>query len=527
MQSEDVPMPSAGDSSPLPTVIPLPAPPTTQRFVLAPPPPPPPLPLSLAPSSAPASDEHVVQDGMQLMASFGGQVDALQRHALRQKKWALVLLLPHMESCSAPTSPLRSRPAWGPDAYHQPKRLFASAHVAENVLLWRRTCGSSDAEKYAAFFPTDGFPHVALLDPRSGERLCVWGNEDGKGMSEGGICDGLWEDVLKDLDLFLEEHTLEDGALGPLHMAEKSWAARTRRVGENGPERNLQSTAVMDDEDAAIAAAIAASLAESEPHGTDEYHGGSSSDGDVEDDDSEEMYTDSSDESDEEEEEDYKSDDIFASHGSIDDNDDKTASESTGSTVGDEGMPFSQTPVSPPASRPVLIPPRREIGPSSVESLSSSYLDRMDSCFRSSTNPSLVETRRLRQEQDAELAASLQEDRERETKEEEEMAARARKKEFQLEADARLPDEPKEGKEFVTIAIRMADGSRILRRLNSFDTLSHVADLAIARIGCVSLKERIPKDVLRVAGGKVGSVDWNVTLMEMGLSGRAMVMLNL
>ena len=388
--------------------------------------------------------------------------------------------------------------------------------------MWRRTKGSSDADRYQAFFPVDGHPHLALLDPRSGERLAVWGNQDGQGMeSYNSITDDLWDVVLEDLDKFLESHSLEDGALGPVHLREKSWAVRTRRVTERASVScpNLPPTSVMDDEEAAIAAAIAASLAEAENNDQ------KSSDNDYSDD------CDSSGSSDE-----ILSTDSIAGEGTTSaeqasSGSEETATPSEGSSeVGSSSIDISTRldETRRAVSMPVPIPSRaQDPSPSSIESLSHSYIERMDSRFRSNTNPALLEARRLRQEQDEELARSLQEDRKRNLEERLAAAKRAAEKTQRLAAVARLPDEPLEDSaEALTIALRVAGGARIGRRFSGRDKLRSVADFATAEIGCIDLLSKDPKRVLRIAGGELSAGSWETRLGEMGLSRRTMLILN-
>lgn len=507
---------------------------TTSRRISMPPIPPtspPLLPLFASPTTPPASpNDEAPPPHHHLLSSFVGTLEPLLRSALRHTKWALILVLPNNNrSFSSPSSPTTTaRPAWGPRAYHQQNKLYAPQEVADTIMLWRRTTGSSDAERYQAFFPVDGHPHLALLDPRSGERLAVWGNVDGQNMmSHNAISHNLWNVVLDDLKTFLKTHSLDDDALGPAHFREKSWAVRTRRIAQGPSSPSLQPTSVMDDEDTAIAAAIAASLAETERTTPEDDQDASSweygypEDGYPEDDDS--------------------SGDMYSNYGMTQDGD---GSAEQGSTEGDENVTLSERSselgsatmdiststagLRRTASMPVPIPPRgREPTPSSVESLSLSYIERMDSCLRSSTDPALLEARRLRQEQDEDLARSLQEDRKRIREEELEVAKRAAEKAQKLAAEARLPDEPGEGAEGVfTIALRLPGGLRITRRFNSFDKLISVADFAIANIGCVQITRRTPTTVLRIPGFKIQPSSWGTQLKEMSLSSRTMFILN-
>ncbi|KAI0566648.1 Ubiquitin-like protein [Gracilaria domingensis] len=493
----NTPPPSPQPASPPspPPVIPLlPAPaPATSAPV------PPPLPAPPTPVAP------VQQPSEPVLHSFIGTLDALQRAAQRQNKWVLIIILPSLTPSSAPSSFPATRTAWGPNASHRPSVLHTTTDINDKFILWRRTTGSSDAERYTAFFPVDGLPHVALLDPRSGERLCVWGNVDGANMDQNRISEHLWSTVQESLHKFLEQHSLEDGALGPLHTQDKPWAVRTRRMSH--AVESFPSTSVMDDEEAAIAAAIKASL-EDVAAGNSVFDNDHVSDMDRSDD------TDSTDAT-------PTLDDYGPSSSSNDGEGDQSSDV-------DIELTSHPQPVLPQPSRPILIPERRRDAavPSSVESLSSSYMDRMQSSFRSSANPQLVQFRRLREEQDAELARSLQEDRARERKELAEAEHKAAVKEHMLNAAARLPDEPTENSNCLTIAIRIGGGKRITRRFNRSDLLQSVADFVIASSGIISLAKAEPCLALKTAGPPLKRVSWQTRLSDLGLSNRTMFTLN-
>jgi len=141
-----------------------------------------------------------------------------------------------------------------------PYRLLCQSEDLSNAVnAWRPRKSSSFAESYTSFFPASAELHIALIDPRSGERLHVWGeptNEDANDAEE-----VEWDDVLEYLKTFISQHTLDDHDLGPLHHRDKPWSVRTKR--DTPVLAPLPPTSVMDDEESAIAAAIAASLNES------------------------------------------------------------------------------------------------------------------------------------------------------------------------------------------------------------------------------------------------------------------------
>lgn len=391
-------------------------------------------------------------------------------------------------------------------------------------MLWRRTLGSAEAERYQAFFPTDGHPHLALLDPRSGERLAVWGNIDGENMAgPTKLDDTFWSQVLCDLEEFLKLHSLEDGALGPAHYQEKPWGVRTRRVLERPHDLNVTATSVMDDEEAAIAAAIAASLADSDAVRTNQDQTSSSEDPCSEDrDEHEHFYS-----SDSMTQDEYDS----SNNGSQDDEDsiNKALSE-TGNDDETEEMDITGGggTTQDTKSQSIAISSHRRDTSSSIESVSLSHIERMESRLRSSMDPDLVAARLLREEQDAELAKSLQEDRLRAQEEQEAAAKRELRKEQQLLAKARLGEEPFEcSADVVMIALRLPGGVRIARRFYSFDRLERVADFAIAETGCAGILGKTPKEVLRVPRGNVEAEKWDVEIRDLNLGNRVMFVVHL
>lgn len=387
-------------------------------------------------------------------------------------------------------------------------------------MLWRRVSTSTDAQCYTNFFPVDGLPHLALLDPRSGERLAVWGNDDA-GMFANALHHQLWHSVLDDISHFLPLHSLKDSDLGPAHRADKPWAVRTRRVSRTPSASAQQSTTILDDEQAAIDAAIAASLADmesSDPSHTD----AAQSDDEVGHDPDEEV-----------------DDDVDVDHVvDVDDdeeqeNDDQTSNDLNSTTTDVESLPpATSSPMltTPAASSPV--PTRRlSLGsqqsipvpmatPSSVESLSSSYLERMASCLRSSADPELAERRRLREQQDTELKEALLKDR---------AVAEMKQRAAAVIADAedRLPPEPHANDETaLCIALRLPDGKRLSRRFSPFSNVRVLTDLAVANGGSVADVKFVKVcRTLSSPGLDLSRVSWETPLSDLKLPKRSMFFL--
>lgn len=426
------------------------------------------------------------------LTPFVGSMERLLQVGVQQKKWLLIVLFPNGVS-------------------YPPPPLQAPEDVQNNVLLWRRQASSPDASRYSAFYPIDKVPHVALLDPRSGERLLVWTRDDGgdspqdkppSDCTHSTVCPQLWDMVLENVSEFLPQHSLEEFALGPTHFREKPYSVRTRRISETsaGSQHILAPTSVMDDEKAAIAAAIAASLKDIE----------SPSDGDVE----------MSDNDGADDEELALSSDTSSEAGL------STPSVSTAISVDFGGASQSSEQngkAIPLPSKPVVIIRKQaNVLGSSVESLSSSYLERMASCLRASTDPALLETRRLRQEQDDELRAALESDRVREAREHEDAMLVRRTQILLAEAQTRLPEEPHKGTG-VCIALRFPDGQRVSRRFNIEDRFSNIGDWAIiATNGGLAFSLDLPVQAyLKSVGVVLDEATWHTKLCDMPLGRQA------
>ncbi len=531
---------------------------TPPPSVLLMPPPPPPI-STFTPSARPPVARPPETPTLRVVS---GTLTTAQRSSHRASRWLVVVL--DFESAL-------------------PFRLSAPSAVLEVVNIWRPRKASSFAESYTSFFPASSDLHIALLDPRSGERLHVWGepsHEDGEAP------EFKWDEVVKYLETFIAQHSIEGHDLGPLHHRDKPWAVSTRR--ESPAIDPLPPTSTMDDEEAAIAAAIAASLAESKKAEENEEFEMEDDDFEVEDEEDEELLEE---EEEVEEEEDSAADgnevsspgecDITANDESSNDQSSSSADMETpvssrstsaavpipgswsdvasaGTPASYQGLPVSgssdsdgeggngntETPsIVIPGSRPALrSTPRRmsmspallsrnrmagrspalsrtpTFTPSSVESLSSSYLERAHSRLRSALDPALLESRALRLQQDAELAASLEEDRRKEREKRELEDKERRAKQERDDARNRLPVEPEKG---VSVALRMPDGSRVARKFDPKTKLSLLADLCLAHCG-VSIIGKSPNEVLWNRGSLKKDAAWTAEIGEVCTDTRVM-----
>lgn len=522
-------------------------PPLSSAVLFMPPPPPPITSISPARPPVPRPPETPT------LRVVSGTLTTAQRSSHRGSRWLLVVL--DFESTL-------------------PFRLSAPSAILDAVNIWRPRKASTFAESYTSFFPATSGLHVALLDPRSGERLHVWGEPSHE---DGDAIEFDWEEVVSYLETFLAQHSIEGHDLGPLHHRDKPWAVSTRR--ESPAIDTLPPTSAMDDEEAAIAAAIAASLAESRKTTEEDDYEMDDDDefDDIEDDEDEHQIEDDSGVEGGAESSPAESDIAGNDIPLIDISSNSAESDTTNSSrsipaavpipnswsdIVSAGTPVSypgvqvgggsdsdgdSNPATPSIAIPGLRPSLRDtsrrmsmspgilarnrmparspalsrtptFAPSSVESLSSSYLDRAHSRLRSAHDPSLLESRALRLQQDAELAASLEADRrkEREKREAEERVRRAQQE--REDARNRLPPEPTQG---ISVALRMPDGSRVTRKFDPKNKLTSVADLCLAHSG-VNIVDKPPSQVLWNRASLKKDAAWNADIGDVCTDTRVM-----
>mmetsp|Transcript_7919 Transcript_7919/g.16970 ORF Transcript_7919/g.16970 Transcript_7919/m.16970 type:complete len:385 (-) Transcript_7919:63-1217(-) len=183
-----------------------------------------------------------------------GSLEKALEIGARNHKWILVNIQSHNEFSSM----VLNRDVWGDDA--------VQALVGSAFYLWQRYVATADGERYKTYYPFDNLPHIALLDPRTGESLLTWESSG----------EPTWtlscERLLADLTDFLDAHSLQQDSIGPAHL-KKSRALEEFAAGSAvddlgygaassaGAAQNAPSSSMMD-EDAQIAAAIAASISD-------------------------------------------------------------------------------------------------------------------------------------------------------------------------------------------------------------------------------------------------------------------------
>lgn len=172
--------------------------------------------------------------------NFTDNMDAAMTNGQNQMKWLLVNI---QKSGDFPCLVL-NRDVWADAAVRE--------LISARFIFWQRDVATEHGSRYKQFYPFEAAPHVAIIDPRSGERMAVWGG-DGEAIDK--------DTLMSDLIDFCDRHSLEDDGDAPHRAATRRPAVSTR------PERASSSSAPVDlerdvreTEDAQIAAAIAASM---------------------------------------------------------------------------------------------------------------------------------------------------------------------------------------------------------------------------------------------------------------------------
>lgn len=165
--------------------------------------------------------------------NFSGVLDEAMRAGVRQKKWLLISL----QRSDVFSSLLLNRDVWSQGDVEEV--------VAAHFILWQRDERTDQGSRYKQFYPYQQVPHLAIIDPRSGERVRTWGGT-------GNAIDK--DDILTKLVDFAQNHSLDsDASVRPVRGA--STFGDVNRIPE-------EDTPMPMDEDHQLAAAIAASMEE-------------------------------------------------------------------------------------------------------------------------------------------------------------------------------------------------------------------------------------------------------------------------
>lgn len=172
--------------------------------------------------------------------NFSESFDHAMTAGQRRKKWLLV----NMQRSDVFACHIMNRDVWAdPDI---------EALVQDHFIFWQRDEATPDGAHYKQFYRYVQPPHVALIDPRSGERLRAWGG-DGEPVDKQVIRTALADFVLR--------NSLDSDAYIPSEApptrpgAKSSGEASAARPGSSADDDDVVMT-----DDAALAAAIAASM---------------------------------------------------------------------------------------------------------------------------------------------------------------------------------------------------------------------------------------------------------------------------
>lgn len=182
--------------------------------------------------------------------SFSGSFEDAMVAGQNQKRWLLV----NVQSMDVFASHIMNRDVW---ADRSVEELLQSHFV-----FWQRDESHSDGARYKHFYNFTQGPHVAVIDPRSGERVRVWGGDG----------EPIQKDVLvSELVDFVTANSLDNPSSvpPPARAGQPSTRTPTTRpasqVGAPSTAGTSSAAATgsedgMGTEDAALAAAIAASM---------------------------------------------------------------------------------------------------------------------------------------------------------------------------------------------------------------------------------------------------------------------------
>lgn len=157
---------------------------------------------------------------------FKGGWQSVRDAASAAKKWLIV----NIQDAGEFQCQLLNRDVWSNDAVR--------TILGEHFLFWQQYKEFEEAQRYMTFYPVTEWPHVAILDPRTGERLVTWS----KLPDSATFCDLITE--------FLTLHPVFDAQNG---------ASSKKTLNSDDEDVSIVDAS----EDDQLAAAIQASLADS------------------------------------------------------------------------------------------------------------------------------------------------------------------------------------------------------------------------------------------------------------------------
>lgn len=165
---------------------------------------------------------------------FKGDWQSARDAATAANKWLLV----NIQDAGEFQCQTLNRDVWSNDA--------VKTIIREHFLFWQQYKESDEAQRYLTFYPIEEWPHVTVIDPRTGEKLITWNKLD-----SACFCDLV--------SSFLESHP---------NFSQNHHNGSSPQPKKKRPDDNI----VDADEDDQLAAAIQASLAESQkPSSSNSY----------------------------------------------------------------------------------------------------------------------------------------------------------------------------------------------------------------------------------------------------------------
>uniref|UniRef100_F7BMH5 UBX domain-containing protein n=1 Tax=Ciona intestinalis TaxID=7719 RepID=F7BMH5_CIOIN len=146
-----------------------------------------------------------------------GSFESAREEGTKSKKWLLV----NIQNTKEFACQVLNRDVWSSSS--------VKTIIKENFVFWQVYSDSSEGERFMTFYSINGWPHVSILDPRTGGRM--------------GVLTNITKDsVIQEVRAFLDGH----GTLDP----------------EEPPTKRTKRDILDASEDSQLAAAIAASLRE-------------------------------------------------------------------------------------------------------------------------------------------------------------------------------------------------------------------------------------------------------------------------
>lgn len=128
-------------------------------------------------------------------------IDTAKQQGRREKKWILI----NIQNFSEFSCQVLNRDLWSSSSV---KRL-----VNENFIFLQYQHDSPNGESYSNFYSIDDYPHIAILDPLTGERVKKW--NDGTVPTP--------EDWIKETNEFLNNFSLNPGSTNPVVTHERKF----------------------------------------------------------------------------------------------------------------------------------------------------------------------------------------------------------------------------------------------------------------------------------------------------------------